>query len=691
MDTDDKRGQSVALGALVLQGALAGLMCVVWLYSDTSAAKATFLLIVGGLPLWAITAVLFYCRHLAELEHLELDELAKSQSAGLFGEDIAQMRLAHRRLELMRRFVSPAVTLALAGYLLAMGVMSFPGLRGEVVDKTVAGEPLTWAFACLGGAFLAFLFGRYAIGMAKDPQWRLLRAGGGFLTLSALASGLLCAAFFLAHANMDWGLSILPYAVPGAMIVLAVELLMNFVLDFYRPRTAGVDARPGFDSRLVNLLSEPGSIAHSIAEALNYQFGFEVSRTWFYQLLRKALVPLVLLGAGALFALSSIVIVTPGQQAVVLTWGAASPNRAVLEPGVHFKLPWPIQTAEVLDCERIRTITLGVTGGRSAAEIEADVINGVRVYLWRTEHGERKEVNFLVAREEGMQGADASLTTRPTGSTIGQTQKIARQYGALGLLRMVVVVHYKVRDAYKFRYGVTDAETLLVDLATRELTHYAAQRDVDTLISSERAAVARQLQTAITAAADDCDLGVEVVLVSPHGIHPPTKVADAFEEVIKADLQRAGKILTAEAAYNSTLSKVAGTTDLAKRLAESAAGIEPLKASGSPAAQVAAAERQAQFLLDEAGGEAKTLINQMKADRWRLVNEERGLWESFRNQLAAYRSAPSLYRLNEKLRILGNALKGARKYVLGVDRESFEIRYSDDRRTVGGGFTLEEQ
>ena len=58
-------------------------------------------------------------------------------------------------------------------------------------------------------------------------------------------------------------------------------------------------------------------MGHSIAETLNYQFGFEVSKTWFYQLLSRAFVPLVVLGILVMFLISTIVIVPEGNQAVL--------------------------------------------------------------------------------------------------------------------------------------------------------------------------------------------------------------------------------------------------------------------------------------------------------------------------------------------------------------------------------------
>jgi hypothetical protein len=55
------------------------------------------------------------------------------------------------------------------------------------------------------------------------------------------------------------GLAILEYAIPWVMIVLGAEILLNTILDIYRPRVAGQYAQAAFDSRLLGLVNEPAA------------------------------------------------------------------------------------------------------------------------------------------------------------------------------------------------------------------------------------------------------------------------------------------------------------------------------------------------------------------------------------------------------------------------------------------------
>lgn len=709
MNEDNKRGQNAAISGLALHAALAALLCAIWLITGSPAAQCVFALTAVGMVVWVITAALFFSRRLAELE---ADEITAAAGENALFADSAEIRLAERRLNLIVKWFCPLVTLAAGG---GLGVMAYwlgkPLLGGLPEPAPIGDRSLMWAFFCLGGAFGGFLYSRYAVGMSADPRWRLLRAGGGFLTIGTIGAALLCAAFFLEHLKISIGLQVLPAVVAALMAVLGVELLANLVLDFYRPRTPGDPRRPSFDSRLAGLISDPGGVAQSIAEALNYQFGFEVSGTWFYQLLRQTLVPLLLFGLLALVAISSIVIVGPGHQGVVLTWGRAADDNGTLAPGLHLKAPWPIQSAEVVDTERIRTLLVGAEGAhgehghgtpghggddghghtqsRRARLIKDERLRKANeklkvhapLLLWKVEHG-HGEYDFLVPRQ---------ATSSTSGGVVVEGDATDdEKYAAFDLVRIVAAVRYRVSNVHQYLYGVNDPDELLSDLATREVTRYAARHDIDTLMNRDLSMNAETLTDAIVHAAKDIGLGVEIISVSIQGVHPPPGSAGAYEEVIKANLEKATTILRAKVDRDSYLTSVAGTPSLARALAKAHLAIRRLRDQGAPAEELAAAEKAADLLLARAGGKARAIINRGRAERWANENAERGRWASFEHQLAAYKAAPKLFILNEKLNMLAESLRDVRKYVLGIDKSKLEIRYEDDRRVVGGGFSMDE-
>ena len=133
-------------------------------------------------------------------------------------------------------------------------------------------------------------------------------------------------------------------------------------MDIYRPRLKGQYNRSAFDSRLLGIINEPGGILRSAADALDYQFGFQVSQTWFYKLLEQAIVPLILFGAVTLYGLSCIVIVNPDEQAIIEFFGNPVNNAddvRLVGPGLTFKLPWPIEKVYKYPVTKISEIGIG--------------------------------------------------------------------------------------------------------------------------------------------------------------------------------------------------------------------------------------------------------------------------------------------------------------------------------------------
>ncbi len=225
------------------------------------------------------------------------------------------------------------------------------------------------------------------------------------------------------------------FVIPAVGILLAVELVLNFVLELYRPRVPGQEDRPSFDSRLFNIIAQPGDVGHSIADALNYQFGFEVSKTWFYQLLGKALVPLVIFGAIVLATISSVVIVHNGEQVVVLHWGRPA---GLLNPGLHLKWPWPAATVSRFNVDEVHQIILGEGAERRPEEIRATIMQegpqrGRELNIWTQEHGKRKELDFILANPT--EGADQDARQSGSQLPVSLIRKIVKVRVAQNLAR----------------------------------------------------------------------------------------------------------------------------------------------------------------------------------------------------------------------------------------------------------------
>ena len=172
----------------------------------------------------------------------------------------------------------------------------------------------------------------------------------------------LAIALALVHFQISPLLSVINYVIPILLVVLGVETALNIVFDIYRPRLKGQYSRAAFDSRLLGIINEPGGIFRSVAAAMDYQFGFQVSQTWFYKLLEKAIVPLILFSAVTLYLASCLVVVGPNEEGIVERFGKPTTGDGQVRhigPGLHLKLPWPMDIAYMHPTQQVMELHIG--------------------------------------------------------------------------------------------------------------------------------------------------------------------------------------------------------------------------------------------------------------------------------------------------------------------------------------------
>ncbi|HEY4417160.1 MAG TPA: hypothetical protein VGO57_15835, partial [Verrucomicrobiae bacterium] len=255
------------------------------------------------------------------LEKLELDELARAKGEStLFDAKDSEVFPARRSREQFERFFVPGFCVVLlvleagAAWLL----WRWTGKTATVLNPLRA-MPALSLFAIF--SLLLFLLGRFSVTISRLENHRLLRPSSSFL----LSGAFVCAFVALGIAGIEGRFVRADFWVARSLCVLlalmAAELLLTLLLEIYRPRVKGKIVRPLYDSRLVGLLAQPEGLFTTAAQALDYQFGFKVSETWFYQLIRKNLPTLLLAQLAVLFLSTCVVFVDAGEQAVLERFG----------------------------------------------------------------------------------------------------------------------------------------------------------------------------------------------------------------------------------------------------------------------------------------------------------------------------------------------------------------------------------
>jgi membrane protease subunit HflK len=670
MTVSSKRPVNIALASLILSVIFFGIAFFLGRWSGFFAVSAVSWLILSVALIWFVLCLQFYQRSLAEQEKLDAGQLARDKGTStIFQTGTEQATLftaAQNRLAIFEKWFIPIFSALIAAYQIGIGIylLNIVGAASENELK----QPLLCGICMTAIAFVSFLISRYATGMSGQPEWKPLRAGGSSLLGVAVLCFVLAVVLALAYLfDFRAPLNVLAVIIPVLLVVLGVETALNLVLDIYRPRLKGRYSRSAFDSRLLGVINEPGGILRSVADAIDYQFGFKVSQTWFYKLLEQAIVPLVLFGAVTLYLFSCVVVVAPDEQAIVEHFGNPL-NKAgkvrLLDPGLAFKWPWPIDKAYKYQTKKISEINIGYVPDINPETKQVET--GPK--LWGEAHY-KTEYHLLVASK----GSGESLT-----GTVPVSLVIA-----------AMPVQYRIKDLYSYIYNHNDPKSVLESICYRELTQFAASASIEVNYGSAENAVLKEsllgagrseakevLTERIQKAADDAGLGVEIVFLGLQGIHPPPEVAADYQKVVAAVQNKQATILNAEADRSKILSDLVGSVKEANDLYNLAAKYQQAEKQEN-----SDQTKSLGGLLDSAFGGAKGNIFKTLREAQSYAYEKATLAEAtsqrFEGQLKAYNAAKDIYKQQYRLTALEEVLEKVRKYIVVADQNDTQVYIVD--------------
>ena len=575
-------------------------------HGESYAGQAAMAFFGMGLLVAAISWFQMRLEEGERLERLELDELARSaRGSALFETGDAEIFPARRAREQFERVIVPLFTVLLfllqAGGAVALWLWLQRALPGKLVQPML----LMAMFGMF--ALVLLLVGKFGARLAQLDNQRLLRPGSACVLLGsavallvALGIGAVEAGFPRVDFYLARGLAIL-------LGLAAVETLITLVLEVYRPRVKGrVDTRVIYESRLVGLLGQPAGIFSTVAQALDYQFGFKVSDTWFYQFIQRAAAWIALGQIGILLLSTCFVFIDAGEQAILERNGKPVAGREILGPGIHLKLPWPIDEVYRERTLEVRSFLIGiVVGGEDGDEHGAGAQPHVepKTVLWTVSHA-KEEFNMLVASRERTPGTEGAADQAPP----------------VNLLIVNIPVQYQISDLRKWSIGHAAATNLLERLATRETVKYLVGVDFLEFMSTGGERAAHELRQRIDQAAKEQDLGVEILFVGLQAVHPPVKVGKDFEAVVAALQEKETKI---EQARTYALTNV---------------------------------------ILARA--EATNRVRHAESYRTRVIASTFAQAAQFTNQIKAFHEAPRVYLERAYLSTLSSAAPNARKIVV---------------------------
>ncbi|MGB0743808.1 MAG: FtsH protease activity modulator HflK [Opitutales bacterium] len=225
------------------------------------------------------------------------------------------------------------------------------------------------------------------------------------------------------------------------------------------------------------------------------------------------IVPLFLLIAFG--AWTSYYIVQPEEEAVVKRFGRVV---ALKQPGLHFKLPFGIDTAQMVPTARVLKQEFG---------FRTQGIDGRTSY-----------------RKDKMHRDESLMLT-----------------GDLKVIDVEWVVQYRVSDPDKFLHQFREPEQTLRDVSEAVMRRIVGNSLGSDVLTEKRVQVASTSKRELQKVMDYFDLGIQISTIELQDVTPPEPVKPAFNEVNQAEQERERFINEAEKRRNQVIPRAEGQAE----------------------------------------------------------------------------------------------------------------------------------
>ena len=228
--------------------------------------------------------------------------------------------------------------------------------------------------------------------------------------------------------------------------------------------------------------------------------------------------------AAALYVLSGVYMLSPNETGIIERFG-----RKILppaEPGLHYKLPWPIERLTRIGARRVRVVEVGFRSNSTTPDSEP------AAYEWNVQH---RSGRFQRRPEESLM-----LT------------------GDQNMIELTATVHYNLAKPDDFIFRQLDGDLTMRTVAESVLQTITTETPLDAILTTGRRAVEARAQANMQRRVDKYGAGIRVLEVKLQDVHPSLEVVDAFREVSGAYEEKNRLVNEAEGYRNTEVALARG-------------------------------------------------------------------------------------------------------------------------------------
>ena len=302
--------------------------------------------------------------------------------------------------------------------------------------------------------------------------------------------------------------------------------------------------------------------------------------------------------AAVLYVGSGLFTVQPGEVGVQMRFGKIIESD--LEPGLHYRIPWPFEAQRIIAKDRVQRIEFGFTGKKTQMAVQP------------------------IGRPRAAAGwTPTPDITTATGSWFQKEADPEEPYLLTGdgnLIDLRWVVQFRIKDAVAYTFNVVESDRLVRGASLAALRSVVARNGIDAIYTSQRSGVESQVEEALQRVLDDTRSGVEILSFQLLYVHPPGEVHDAFRDVASSQEDKLRTINRANIFAVET--------------------------------------------VNQAKAEAAAMIEQSLAFKEQQILHAQGDAANFGLKLGAYQRAPGLTLFRLQVESIEETLPGLQKFVM---------------------------
>lgn len=230
---------------------------------------------------------------------------------------------------------------------------------------------------------------------------------------------------------------------------------------------------------------------------------------------RRLIVLLLLIVVPVIYLLSGLFSVGAEERGTVMRFGKIV--RDDVMPGMHYHLPWPIETVATQAATSLRSM----------------------------------EIDFSAQADERLQ---PELTT-----------------GDEDLVDVSLLVQYTISEPGRFINAARATESVLREVAVSETLFYVGATAIDPLLTTGRTRLQDQLKTSIQASVSDLDLGIRITSVQIRRLEPPSPIKKSFDNVAQARAEKHKQVQESMGERNSRLAEARSEANRLRQEAQATA------------------------------------------------------------------------------------------------------------------------